>query len=157
MLAVGLTGGIGAGKSALADLYVERGAALVDSDLIAREVVESGSPTLEALVQHFGAEILAGDGSLDRSELARLAFSDPEQIEALTKYCDDIQRPSDPHYCGDEAEGTAYDIARRLRRMLAPRRCPTCGLRPAPVIAKNARFTATIESAFGERFCEGHP
>ena len=83
MLAVGLTGGIGAGKSALADLYVERGAALVDSDLIAREVVESGSPTLEALVQHFGAEILAGDGSLDRSELARLAFSDPEQIEAL--------------------------------------------------------------------------
>ena len=84
-------------------------------------------------------------------------FKLPEQIEALTKYCDDIQRPSDPHYCGDEAEGTAYDIARRLRRMLAPRRCPTCGLRPAPVIAKNARFTATIESAFGERFCEGHP
>jgi dephospho-CoA kinase len=83
VLAVGLTGGIGAGKSALADLYVERGAALVDSDVIAREVVATGSPTLEELVEHFGATILAEDRSLDRQELARLAFVSPEQVELL--------------------------------------------------------------------------
>ena len=83
MLAVGLTGGIGAGKSALADLYVERGATLVDSDLIAREVVATGSPTLSALVEHFGAAILAEDASLDRQALARIAFASPEQVEVL--------------------------------------------------------------------------
>ncbi len=83
MLAVGLTGGIGAGKSALADLYVERGAHLVDADLIAREVVAAGSPTLEAMVDHFGAIILGDDGSLDRQKVADLAFGDPAQLEAL--------------------------------------------------------------------------
>jgi dephospho-CoA kinase len=80
---VGLTGGIGSGKSALADLYVARGASLVDSDLIAREVVEAGTPTLAGLVEHFGDSILTEAGALDRQRLADLAFVDTEAVEAL--------------------------------------------------------------------------
>jgi dephospho-CoA kinase len=83
VLAVGLTGGIGSGKSALADLWVERGAELVDSDQIARDVVEAGSATLGALVERFGDAILTEDGSLDRQRLADLAFVDTESVEAL--------------------------------------------------------------------------
>ena len=83
MLAVGLTGGIGAGKSALADLYVARGAKLVDSDIIAREVVEPGTETLAQLVDRFGDVILQDDGTLHRQKLADLAFVDTETVEEL--------------------------------------------------------------------------
>lgn len=83
MLAVGLTGGIGAGKSALADLYVARGAKLVDSDIIAREVVEPGTETLAQLVDRFGDVILQDDGTLHRQRLADLAFVDTQTVEEL--------------------------------------------------------------------------
>lgn len=83
MLAVAITGGIGAGKSALAELYVERGASLVDSDVIAREVVEPGTATLAALVERFGDVILTPEGALDRQRLADLAFVDTESVAAL--------------------------------------------------------------------------
>lgn len=83
MLTVGLTGGIGSGKSAASRLLVEHGAVVLDADVIAREVVEPGTPGLARLVEHFGPEILRPDGSLDRAALGARAFSDPEALKAL--------------------------------------------------------------------------
>ena len=77
MLRVGLTGGIGSGKSTVAARLVERGAVLVDSDRIAREVVAPGTPGLAAVVDAFGPAVLAADGSLDRPALAAVVFDDP--------------------------------------------------------------------------------
>jgi dephospho-CoA kinase len=83
VLLVGLTGGIGAGKSTVAALLTERGAVVIDSDLIARQVVEPGQPALAALVERFGPEILDAEGRLDRPALARVAFADEESRKAL--------------------------------------------------------------------------
>ncbi|MGA5185765.1 dephospho-CoA kinase [Streptomyces griseoincarnatus] len=83
MLTVGLTGGIGAGKSEVSRLLVERGAVLIDADRIAREVVEPGTPGLAAVVEAFGEEILAEDGSLDRPRLGALVFNDPDKLATL--------------------------------------------------------------------------
>jgi dephospho-CoA kinase len=87
MLMVGLTGGIGAGKSTVAGMLAGRGAIVIDADKIAREVVEPGTPTLAQLVERFGAEILQADGSLDRAALAAVAFVDDptrKELEAIT-------------------------------------------------------------------------
>ena len=73
---VGLTGGIGSGKSTVSSLLREHGAVVVDYDQIAREVVEPGSPGLAAIVQRFGTEVLADDGSLDRPALGAIVFAD---------------------------------------------------------------------------------
>jgi dephospho-CoA kinase len=83
MLKVGLTGGIGAGKSEVSRLLVEHGAVLIDADRIAREVVEPGTPGLEAVVAEFGPEVLTEDGRLDRPRLGSIVFSDPERLAAL--------------------------------------------------------------------------
>ena len=83
----GLTGGIGSGKSTVARMLVERGAVVVDADLIARQVVEPGQPALAALAETFGPEILRADGSLDRAALAERAFVNDEtrkQLEGIT-------------------------------------------------------------------------
>jgi dephospho-CoA kinase len=87
VLLVGLTGGIGAGKSTVADLLAERGAVIVDADEVARAVVEPGQPALAKLVDRFGAGILDADGRLDRAALAKLAFVDDESrrdLEGIT-------------------------------------------------------------------------
>lgn len=76
MLRVGLTGGIGAGKSAVSRRLAARGAVVVDSDLLAREVVEPGTDGLREVVAAFGDGVLASDGSLDRAALGRLVFGD---------------------------------------------------------------------------------
>jgi dephospho-CoA kinase len=76
VLSVGLTGGIGAGKSTVADLLVERGAVLIDADQIAREVVEPGRPAHRAIVERFGPDVVDADGRVDRAALARAAFAD---------------------------------------------------------------------------------
>lgn len=76
MLAVGLTGGIGSGKSAVADLLVARGAILIDADQVARDVVEPGGPAYQPLIDRFGTGIVAADGTIDRPALAALAFAD---------------------------------------------------------------------------------
>jgi dephospho-CoA kinase len=84
---VGLTGGIGSGKSTVAELLAARGAYIVDADAGARSVVEPGSPALEKLVERFGPEILDADGRLDRPALGRLAFVDEQSrkdLEAIT-------------------------------------------------------------------------
>ncbi|MEU0963972.1 dephospho-CoA kinase [Streptomyces sp. NPDC005917] len=83
MLKVGLTGGIGAGKSEVSRLLVGHGAVLVDADRIAREVVEPGTPGLAAVVEAFGPDVLAADGSLDRPKLGSIVFADPEKLAIL--------------------------------------------------------------------------
>lgn len=83
MLAVGLTGGIGSGKSSVADLLVARGAVLIDADRIAREVVVPGGPAYAPLVERFGPGILADDGTVDRAALAATAFADPSALADL--------------------------------------------------------------------------
>jgi dephospho-CoA kinase len=87
MVVAALTGGIGSGKSTVADLLVRRGALLIDSDAIAREVVEPGRPALAQLVERFGPGILDRDGRLDRAQLAAVAFADDQaraDLEAIT-------------------------------------------------------------------------
>jgi dephospho-CoA kinase len=76
MLEVGLTGGIGSGKSEVARLLASYGAVLIDADVIAREVVAPGTPGLAKIVEDFGPEVLRPDGSLDRAKLAALVFDD---------------------------------------------------------------------------------
>jgi dephospho-CoA kinase len=77
VLRIGLTGGIGSGKSTVATLLAERGARVVDADRIAREVVAPGTPGLAAVVAEFGEGVVAADGSLDRPALAAVVFADP--------------------------------------------------------------------------------
>jgi dephospho-CoA kinase len=83
MLTVGLTGGIGAGKSEVSRLLVECGAVLIDADRIAREVVAPGTPGLAAVVEAFGEEVLGPDGGLDRPKLGSIVFADPERLAVL--------------------------------------------------------------------------
>jgi dephospho-CoA kinase len=83
MLTVGLTGGIGAGKSEVSRLLVEHGAVLIDSDRIAREVVAPGTPGLAAVADAFGPDVLAADGSLDRPRLGSIVFADPDKLALL--------------------------------------------------------------------------
>ncbi|WP_326612643.1 dephospho-CoA kinase [Streptomyces scopuliridis] len=83
MLRLGLTGGIGAGKSEVSRLLTSYGAVLIDSDRIAREVVEPGTPGLAAVVAEFGPEVLTPDGGLDRPKLGGIVFADPDRLRAL--------------------------------------------------------------------------
>nr|WP_211208802.1 dephospho-CoA kinase [Aeromicrobium marinum] len=84
---VGLTGGIGSGKSTVSRLLADRGAVVVDYDLLAREVVEPGSPALTRIAERFGADVLAADGTLDRPALGSVVFADAaarRDLEAIT-------------------------------------------------------------------------
>jgi dephospho-CoA kinase len=83
VLTVGLTGGIGAGKSTVAGLLVDHGARLVDADLVAREVVVPGGPAYQPLVDRFGPEIVGADGVIDRPTLAGMVFGHPEALADL--------------------------------------------------------------------------
>ncbi|MEI8000756.1 MAG: dephospho-CoA kinase [Actinomycetes bacterium] len=94
MLLVGLTGGIGSGKSTVAGLLAARGAVIVDADQVARDVVEPGQPAFLRLVERFGPEVVGPDGRLDRARLAELAFA----TEAGTAALNEITHPA----VGDE-------------------------------------------------------
>ncbi|MCB5166779.1 dephospho-CoA kinase [Streptomyces bambusae] len=83
MLRVGLTGGIGAGKSEVSSLLAGYGAVVVDADRIAREVVEPGTPGLAAVVEAFGESVLTPEGSLDRPGLGAIVFADREKLQTL--------------------------------------------------------------------------
>lgn len=80
---MGLTGGIGAGKSEVSRLLVEYGAVLIDADRIAREVVAPGTPGLAAVVEAFGPDVLTADGTLDRPRLGSIVFADPAKLAVL--------------------------------------------------------------------------
>jgi dephospho-CoA kinase len=83
LLKVGLTGGIGSGKSEVSARLSAHGALVIDADKIAREVVEPGTPGLTAVVKEFGDEVLLPDGSLDREKVGSIVFADPDRLKAL--------------------------------------------------------------------------
>lgn len=78
MLRIGLTGGIGSGKSAVADLLAGHGAQVIDADLLARRAVEPGTPGLAAIAREFGPAVLTAEGELDRAALGDIVFADPD-------------------------------------------------------------------------------
>lgn len=84
---VGLTGGIGSGKSAVSSLLADLGATIIDADWLAREVVSPGSPGLAEVVREFGQAVIGADGALDRPAMAAVVFADPsarQRLEAIT-------------------------------------------------------------------------
>ena len=83
MILVGLTGGIGSGKSTVSGLLQARGAVIIDADAIVREVQQPGSLVLAELAQKFGSDVLAEDGSLDRQAVANIVFTDPDALKSL--------------------------------------------------------------------------
>ena len=83
MLLIGLTGGIGSGKSTVSALLAERGAVVIDADAITKELQQPGTPVFEAMVERFGDGIVAADGTLDRQAVADLVFTDPEALADL--------------------------------------------------------------------------
>ena len=85
MLVVGLTGNIGSGKSTVAQMLSERGATIIDADVLARRAVEAGTAAYERIVARWGSEIVAPDGQLDRAALRRVVFADHEQLEELNQ------------------------------------------------------------------------
>ena len=86
---VGLTGGIGSGKTAVSDYFSELGIKVVDADICARIVVEPGKPALQSIVDHFGSSILNADGTLDRARLRQIIFAD----EAARKWLETLLHP----------------------------------------------------------------
>ena len=85
MKLIGLTGGIGSGKSTVSALLAARGAVIVDADAITRDLQRPGMPVFEAIVERFGPEVVAPDGSLDRPALAAVVFGDPEALADLNR------------------------------------------------------------------------
>jgi dephospho-CoA kinase len=83
MLVVGLTGGIGCGKSAVSDRFEALGAPVIDADRVARELVEPGQPALQQIAERFGAAMINADGTLDRARLRSTVFADPNARQAL--------------------------------------------------------------------------
>ena len=92
---VGLTGGIGCGKSTIADLFTELNVPIIDADIVARQVVEKGSPLLTKITEHFGSEILTVEGALDRSALRQKVFNDEAQKQWLNQLLENHLQ----HYC----------------------------------------------------------
>lgn len=89
MFIVGLTGGIGSGKTTVSDQFKSLGIEIIDTDFIARQIVEPGTPSLSAIAEHFGAQILTQDGRLNRSLLRSIVFSQSDQ----KRWLEDLMHP----------------------------------------------------------------
>lgn len=163
---VGLTGGIAAGKSAVARRLAELGAVLIDADAIARAVVEPGTPGLAAIVEAFGEGILGGDGALDRPALGALVFADGKARETLNSIVHPLVRaeaarlraeaPEDAVVIQDipllveTGQGANFDMVlvvaapleERLRRMIQDR-----GMSEADALARIAAQASDAERA----------
>jgi dephospho-CoA kinase len=85
MILIGLTGNIGSGKSTVAQMMSERGATIIDADVLARRAVELGTPGYDKIVARWGADVVAPDGHLDRAALRRIVFADHQQLEELNE------------------------------------------------------------------------
>ena len=83
MLLIGLTGGIGSGKSTVSALLARKGAVIIDADAITRELQQPGQPVFDAMVERFGTDIVAGDGTLDRAGVAEIVFKDEQAKKDL--------------------------------------------------------------------------
>ncbi|MGW7083026.1 dephospho-CoA kinase [Streptomyces sp. NPDC054871] len=122
MLKVGLTGGIGAGKSEVSRLLVASGAVLIDADKIAREVVEPGTPGLAKVVEAFGQEILAPDGTLDRPKLGSVVFADPRKLAVLNSIVHPLvgARSAELEEAASEDAVVIHDVPLLAENGLAP-------------------------------------
>src|SRR5690242_16264171 len=85
VLLIGLTGGIGSGKSTVSALLAEKGAVIIDADAITRELQQPGQPVLDAIVERFGDDVVDADGALDRPRLASIVFADEQAKKDLEK------------------------------------------------------------------------
>jgi len=103
VIEIALTGGMGSGKSTVADAFVARGAELIDADRIVRELQEPGRPVFEAMVERWGPEVMAEDGTLNRGAVAEIAFNDADELKAL----------------GEIVHPALYDEVERRRGLLA--------------------------------------
>ncbi|MGI9601601.1 MAG: dephospho-CoA kinase [Acidimicrobiales bacterium] len=90
MIEFGLTGGIGSGKSTVAELLVAKGAVLIDADAIVRQLQEPGQPVFESMVERWGGRIVSADGTLDRAAVADIVFGDEDELKAIN----DIVHPA---------------------------------------------------------------
>lgn len=104
MRLIGLTGGIGSGKSSVSSRLEARGAALVDADAIVRELQQPGEPVFEAMVERWGDRIVADDGTLDRAAVAGIVFSDKAELEAIEKIVHPVLRKEMDRRIADLAE-----------------------------------------------------
>ncbi|HZG06228.1 MAG TPA: dephospho-CoA kinase [Streptomyces sp.] len=122
MLSVGLTGGIGAGKSEVSRLLGAYGAVIIDADKIAREVVEPGTEGLAAVVAEFGEEVLAPDGTLDRPRLGSIVFNDPERRKALNAIVHPLvgARSAELQAAAGEDAVVVHDVPLLVENGLAP-------------------------------------
>ncbi|MGW6914133.1 dephospho-CoA kinase [Kitasatospora sp. NPDC054939] len=122
MLKIGLTGGIGAGKSEVSRLLAAHGAVIVDSDVIAREVVAPGTDGLRAVVAEFGPGVLRADGSLDRPALGAVVFADPERLQALNAIVHPLVRARSAELEAGAAEDAVvvHDVPLLAENGLAP-------------------------------------
>ncbi len=93
MLKVGLTGGIGCGKSTAVDAFRDLGAMIIDADQVAREIVEPGTKALSQIAEHFGADILLENGALNRQKLGSLIFAPTKEAEQALAYLEKITHP----------------------------------------------------------------
>ncbi len=98
MIILGITGPTGAGKTTVSKIFEKNGVKVIDTDIVAREIVEPGKPALKELTEYFGEDILLESGELNRRELARKAFSNPESHNMLNKITH--------HYITIEVENT---------------------------------------------------
>lgn len=92
MQLIGLTGGIGSGKSSVSKRLEERGAALIDADAIVRDLQEPGQPVFDAMVERWGDGIVADDGTLDRAAVANIVFNDADELKAIEKIVHPVLR-----------------------------------------------------------------
>ena len=125
MRLIGLTGNIASGKSTVARLLAERGAVIVDADMLAREAVQPGTPALRAIQERWGAEVIAPDGTLDRDELRQVVFAERGQLEALNGIVHpEVERLRDERIAAARAEGAELvvcDIPLLFEKHLADR------------------------------------
>ncbi|WP_440892803.1 dephospho-CoA kinase [Aeromonas dhakensis] len=121
MYVVAITGGIGSGKTTVANQFAELGIEVVDADILAREVVEPGTPALAAIAAHFGADVIAPDGRLDRRQLRERVFTDPQAKDWLNALLHPL-------------------IRSEMQRQCAAARSPYC-LLVVPLLVEN-RLTA---------------
>lgn len=125
MLTVGLTGGIGSGKTAVSDAFARRGVPVIDTDLIARELVGPGEPALAAIVRRFGADCLTPDGELDRRRLRRIVFDDESARRDLEAILHPLIRAA---------------VRERIARLAAP-----YALVVIPLLAENPAFRELLD------------
>lgn len=123
MLRVGLTGGIGSGKSEVARRLAGYGAVVIDADQLAREVVAPGTPGLDAVVREFGREVLRLDGSLDRERLGEIVFTDPASRERLNGIVHPLvgERAQELSDAAPEGSVVVYDVPLLTENNLASR------------------------------------